>query len=133
MMMKIQTAEEFKRYAESDDDAEFSKIQWEASDSVWFSVLEKYPELSRSVAFNNTISMSVLDRLSESNDWMTRCDVAMKRRISRDIFERLSLDPESTVRRRIALNPKVPGDILARLAVDQDESVAEAAKERLGS
>ncbi|MDR6497304.1 hypothetical protein J2785_000446 [Burkholderia ambifaria] len=30
--MKIQTAEEFKGYAESDDDAEFSKAQWEASD-----------------------------------------------------------------------------------------------------
>lgn len=130
--MKINTAEEFKKYVESDDDVEFSKTQWEASDNVWFSVLEKCPELSRSVAFNNTIPMSVLDRLSESNDWMTRCDVAMKRRISREIFERLSLDPESAVRKRIALNPRVPGDILARLAVDQDESVAEAAKERLG-
>ena len=100
---------------------------------MWFSVLEKYPELSRSVAFNNAISMSVLDRLSASDDWMTRCDVAMKRRINRDIFERLSLDPESVVRRRIALNPKVPRDILVRLAGDQDESVAEVAKERLGS
>ncbi|WP_175815485.1 hypothetical protein [Burkholderia diffusa] len=132
-MMKIQTAEEFKRYAESDEDVEFSKAQWSASDDVWFSVLEKYPELSRSVAFNNTISMSVLDRLSVSDDWITRCDVAMKRRISRGIFERLSVDPESAVRKRIALNPKVPEDILARLANDADESVAEVAKERLGS
>lgn len=131
-MMKIKTAEEFKRYAESDEDAEFSKTQWPASDDVWFSVLEKYPELSRSVAFNNTISMGVLDRLSVSGDWVTRCDVAMKRRISRDIFEKLSMDPDSAVRKRIALNPKVPGDILARLANDVDESVAEAAKERLG-
>ncbi|QRR05245.1 hypothetical protein FPJ27_01950 [Burkholderia sp. MS455] len=131
--MKIQSVEEFKRYAESGDDEEFAKTQWEASDDLWFAVLEEYPELSRSVAFNNTISINVLERLSASNDWMTRCDVAMKRRISRSIFDRLSLDNEPAVRRRIALNPKVPRDILTRLATDEDESVAGAAKERLGS
>ncbi|QVN23350.1 MULTISPECIES: hypothetical protein [Burkholderia cepacia complex] len=127
----IHSADEFKRYAESDNEEEFAKIHDSASDDVWFEVLSKYPELSRQVAFNNTISMNVLERLSLSEDNEVRWDVATKRRISRPIFERLACDSDASVRHRIACNAKVPEDILARLASDDDEMVAEAAKKRL--
>lgn len=127
----IHSAEEFKRYVESDNEEEFLKSRDSASDDVWFDVLSKYPELSRQVAFNSTISMSVLEKLSESEDSEVRWDIATKRRISRPIFERLARDSDASVRHRIACNPKVPADILIQLALDEDELVAEAAKKRL--
>ncbi|WP_074171346.1 hypothetical protein [Caballeronia temeraria] len=127
----IHSAEEFKRYVESDDEDEFMKSREAAADNVWFDVLTKYPELSRQVAFNSTISLSVLERLSESEDSEVRWDVATKRRISRPIFERLAHNSDSSVRHRIACNPKVPADILLQLAADEDELVVEAARKRL--
>lgn len=127
----IHSAEEFKRYVESDNEDEFLESRGAASDNVWFDVLSKYPELSRQVAFNNSISVHVLERLSESSDSEVRWDVATKRRISRTTFERLAHDIDASVRHRIACNPKVPEDILVQLASDEDELVSEAAKKRL--
>ncbi|GFM68538.1 MULTISPECIES: hypothetical protein [Pseudomonas] len=127
----ITSAEEFKRYAESEDEIENEKINESASDEVWFDVLSKYPELSRVVTANASISLNVLERLSVSDDVDVRWDVAMKRRINRSIFERLASDKEVIVRHRIACNPKVPKDILIALASDEDEMIAEAARKRL--
>ncbi|MEH0869063.1 hypothetical protein [Serratia liquefaciens] len=127
----INSAEEFKRYVESDNEDEFLKSREAASDEVWFDVLSKYPELSRQVAFNSSISVHVLERLSESSDSEVRWDVAIKRRISRTTFERLAYDIDASVRHRIACNPKLPKDILARLSSDEDGLVSEAAKKRL--
>ncbi|WP_141685051.1 hypothetical protein [Burkholderia stabilis] len=129
--MKIKSADEFKVYAESENANEFAKVYEESTDEVWVEVLLKYPALSRLVAANNTNSMNVMNYLSRSGDWMTRCDVATKRRISREIFERLASDVHPGVRQAIACNPKVPEDILAGLVDDVDNLVAEAAKERL--
>ncbi|WP_153099845.1 hypothetical protein [Paraburkholderia hayleyella] len=127
----IHSAEEFKQYVESDNEDEFLKSREAASDDVWFDVLSKYPELSRQVAFNSSISVHVLERLSESRDSEVRWDVATKRRISRTTFERLAHDIDASIRHRIACNPKVPEDILVQLASDEDELVSEAAKKRL--
>jgi len=127
----INSAEEFKRYVESDNEDEFLKSREAASDEVWFDVLSKYPELSRQVAFNSSISAHVLERLSESSDSEVRWDVAIKRRISRTTFEHLAYDIDASVRHRIACNPKLPKDILARLSSDEDELVSAAAKKRL--
>jgi hypothetical protein len=130
--VKIKSADEFKVYAESEDECEFNKIYGEATDEVWVEILSKFPSLSRLVAANRTISLNILGHLSCSTDWMTRCDVATKRRIGRQIFERLASDAHPGVRQAIACNPKTPVDILAHLANDDDELVAEAAKGRLG-
>ncbi|WP_445659097.1 hypothetical protein [Achromobacter sp. NCFB-sbj8-Ac1-l] len=129
--MKIKSAEEFKKFSDSKSDIEMTR--WAAADEVWIAVLEKYPNLSRIVALNRTISLPILIRLSKSNDWLTRCDVAMKRRITPSMFHALSRDPEPAVRKRIALNPKAPLDVLQILADDQDKTVSDAAKERLES
>ncbi|WP_175814588.1 hypothetical protein [Burkholderia diffusa] len=129
----IHSADEFKRYSQSEDDDEFSKIYDLASDEVWLEVLSTYPELSRYVALNHTISIKILERLSMSENREVRWEVATKRRISRIIFERLARDEDSSVRQRIACNPKAPEDILTLLASDTDELVAEFAKERLRS
>lgn len=129
--MIINSAEEFKKYVESDDEDEYRKTQWNASEEVWLDVLNKYPEYSRTVAFNLSITMNVLEKLSESDDWKTRVDVAMKRRISHKIFEKLSKDIESVVRRKIAVNAKAPDYILEHLALDTDVAVSSIAKDRL--
>ncbi|WLG42750.1 hypothetical protein [Pseudomonas sp. FP1740] len=127
----IGSAEDFKRYIESEIETERAKGHDMASDEVWFDVLSKYPELSREVVANNTISIEVLERLSLTEDASVRWDVAMKRRINRATFERLACDQDVSVRHRIACNPKVPSDILAQLALDEDEMVSAAAKKRL--
>ncbi|WP_175746628.1 hypothetical protein [Burkholderia pyrrocinia] len=128
----IHDADEFKRYSQSDDDEEFSRIYDSAEDVIWLDILEKYPDLSFYVVQNHTISERILDQLSLSEDRGVRWEVATKRRISRIIFERLSRDADAGVRQRIACNPKVPDDILIFLSVDLDELVSEFAKERLG-
>jgi len=126
----IHSAEEYKTFAESDDENEFSKTSGTASEEVWMDVLLKYPNLARHVVFNNSTSIRVLERAIEVGDVWTRFDVAMKRRISRDIFDKLSNDPDATVRARIALNPKVPADILDKLCRDEDPLVSNAANEK---
>ncbi|WP_350616344.1 hypothetical protein [Pseudomonas sp. HY7a-MNA-CIBAN-0227] len=127
----INSAEEFKRYIQSDNEIERAKAEDIASDEVWFEVLSKYPELARQIVANNTISVEVLDRLSLTEDATVRWDIAMKRRINRPTFERLAFDRDTKVRHRIACNPKVPKDILAKLVTDKDEMVSAAAKKRL--
>jgi hypothetical protein len=47
--MKIKSAEEFKKFSDSEVDIE--KTRWAAADEVWIAVLEKYPNLSRIVYF----------------------------------------------------------------------------------
>jgi hypothetical protein len=126
----ISSAEEYKGFAASDDEHEFSKTLGTASEEVWMEILSKYPNLARHVAFNNSVSIEVLERAIEVGDVWTRFDIAMKRRISRKLFEKLSMDKDVSVRERIALNPKVPEDILSKLCMDEDFSVSEAAKER---
>lgn len=127
----ITSAEEFKRYIESENEEENVKALDSASDEVWFDILLKYPNLSRDVVFNHTISIEVLERLSLSDDTNVRWNIAMKRRINRVIFERLARDKNISVRHRIACNPKVPADILLMLSTDNDPIVAEAAKKRI--
>ena len=127
----ITSAEDFKRYVESENEDENAKAFDPAPDEVWFDVLLKYPELSRDVVFNHTISLKVLERLCLCEDMHVRWEIAIKRRLNRAIFEQLACDKSVIVRHRIACNPKVPEDILAQLAGDEDPIVSEAARKRL--
>lgn len=124
----ISSADDFKCYAESENEIENAKINEVATDEVWLEVISKYPELSRLVVANGSISTDVLEKLSLSDDVDVRWDVAMKRRINRRTFERLATDKSEMVRHRIACNPKTPKDLLALLATDEDNMIAEAAK-----
>ncbi|MDC6380958.1 hypothetical protein BW687_012335 [Pseudomonas graminis] len=130
--MMITSAEEFKRYVESEIEDENAKAFDPAPDDVWFDVLLKYPELSRDVVFNHTISVDVLERLCLCDDMHVRWEIAIKRRINRAIFEQLARDKSIIIRHRIACNPKAPEDILAQLAGDEDPIVSEAARKRIG-
>ena len=101
-------------------------------DEVWFDVLLKYPELSRDVVFNHTISVEVLERLCLCEDMHVRWKIARKRRINRAIFDQLARDKSIIVRHRIACNPKAPEDILAQLAGNEDPIVSAAATKIIG-
>lgn len=127
----ITSAEDFKRYAESENEDENAKAFNPAPDEVWFDVLLKYPELSRAVVFNHTISLKVLERLCLCEDMHVRWEIAIKRRLNRAIFEQLACDKSVIVRHRIACNPKAPEDILVQLSGDQDPIVSEAARKRV--
>ncbi len=108
----ISSADDFKCYAESKNKIENAKINEAATDEVWLEVVSKYPELSRLVVANGSISSDMLEKLSLSDDVDVRWDVAMKRRINRSTFERLATDKFVMVRHRIACNPKVPKNLL---------------------
>ncbi|MGY2442971.1 hypothetical protein [Pseudomonas sp. SDO52101_S400] len=129
--LMINSADDFKCYAESKNEIENARINEAATEEVWLEVVSKYPELSRLVVANGSISTDVLERLSLSDDVDVRWDVAMKRRINSSTFERLATDKSVVVRHRIACNPKVPEDLLILLAEDENEMIAEAAKKRL--
>ena len=127
----ISSAEEFKLCVESDNENERIKAYGSASEEVWIEILRKYPELSRKVAFNSTISVVILELLSQSDDEEVRWDIAMKRSLNRLTFERLANDNNPSVRHRIACNTKTPQDILAKLSLDEDKMISGAAKKRL--
>jgi hypothetical protein len=127
----ISNADEFKYYSESKNEIENAKINEVATEEVWLEVISRYPELSRLVVANGSISTDVIEKLSLSDDVDVRWDVAMKRRINRSTFERLATDKSVVVRHRIACNPKTPKDLLTLLATDKDDMIAEAAEKRL--
>lgn len=127
----ISSADEFKHYSESKNEIENAKTNEVATEEVWLDVISRYPELSRLVVANGSISTDVLEKLSLSDDVDVRWHVAMKRRINRSTFERLATDKSVMVRHRVACNPKTPRDLLNLLATDEDDLIAEAAKKRL--
>lgn len=124
----ITSAEEFIRLRDSDEKLEYDRSAMdEAPLSVWYEVIEKFPEYSRWVAHNKTVPLEVLERLAEADD-MTKQFVARKRKLSHSLFERLADDDSRTVRIAIAANRKAPMYILQKLLCDEDESVSSAAK-----
>lgn len=127
----ISSAEEFKRYVESNNEDERIKAHESAPEEIWIEILRKHPDLSRQVAFNSTIPLTILELLSQSDNVEVRWDIAMKKRINRPIFERLSNDTSPSVRHRIACNSKTPQELLVKLSLDEDEMVSEAAKKRM--
>lgn len=118
----ISSAEEFKRYVESDNEDKHIKAHESAPEEIWIEILRKHPDLSRQVAFNSTISLTILELLSQSGNVEVRWDTAMKKRLNRSIFERLSNDTSPSVRHRIAYNSKTPQELLVKLSPDEDKN-----------
>jgi hypothetical protein len=128
----ITSADEFKVLFESESEQDHARLRFdEATDEVWFTILQRYPDAINTVILNKTVPLSILRYLSNSTDPRIRWEVAMKRKLDIDLFGKLSRDPDETVRVRIAYNKKTPKSILERLAIDESDQVAVIAKERL--
>jgi hypothetical protein len=48
----IMSAEEYRSFAESDDEVESSKTSGTASEEVWMDILRKYPKLVQSLCID---------------------------------------------------------------------------------
>ncbi len=128
----ISSPEEYFSLFEHDDlDQRKRVLTDEASEAVWRSIVERYPEMTLSVVQNKTIPISILRWLAKDPDKYVRKEVSHKRKLDRALFEELSSDGASIVRQGIAWNNKTPKDILMRLAKDPDEDVRYAALTKL--
>ncbi|MFJ4346150.1 hypothetical protein [Pseudomonas sp. NPDC089401] len=128
----IESAEEFVRLRSSENKDEYDRSAFEeASLETWNKVIDEYPDYACWVAFNKSVPLEILERLSDSADDRTRTFVATKRKLSKELFDKMSRDKSSVVRGRIAVNKKTPMIILQRLLSDPSESVVEAARYNL--
>jgi hypothetical protein len=128
----IGSAEEFARLRGSDSPEEQSRAGTEeASADVWFSVIERFPELREWVAHNKTVPLEVLELLARDPSRSVRSTVAGKRKLSYELQLALAKDPDSSVRARLAWNAKCKTDVLHTLAADEEPFVREAATQRL--
>jgi hypothetical protein len=99
---------------------------------VWLEIINTHPESRRSVAWNKTIPVEVMEILARDLNWHIRCDIAAKRKTPPALLEQLSVDPEPLVRQTVASNPKAPETLLRQLLQDSEPLVRAAAASRLG-
>jgi len=128
----ITTPEEFLNLAHLDDDQSRQRLRSEtAAESVWESIVSKYPQLKRAVTLNKNLPENILRMLAKDPDPLIRTDIAMKRALPEDIFVLLTDDPDEVVRARIAWNKKTPRNLLLKLAADASQLVSEPAKKQI--
>ncbi len=129
----IGTAEEFVSLCLSDIPEMRRRAKTEeVPESVLLEVLDKHPDLTACVTWNNFVTLRILDMLSKSPEPGIRSWVAMKNKLSPELVERLSHDEYEAVRHSIACHRRTPEHVLLRLAKDPVRFVAEAAIKRLG-
>ncbi|MBV6290162.1 hypothetical protein [Pseudomonas aegrilactucae] len=125
----IDSAEKFIHLVDSATASDNSRAIIEsASDDIWRDVANKYPDYEIYILQNRTISLDVLQHLSESDNWKTRRNIAMKRRSGEKILSKLSYDEHPIVRQAVAANKKAPHEDLKRLCSDIDERVSRVAE-----
>ncbi len=105
----------------------------EASDAVWLSLLHDDVVVRTAVAFNRTLSFTVLRALAADLDPAVRTVIASRRRLPVDVFDLLARDVDEGVRIRLAWNRKAPGHVLEQLSRDPSELVADPARSQLSS
>ena len=120
----ITTAEEFVSLCLSDSPEIRRRAKLdEVPEDVLLEVLDKHPDLTDCVIWNNFVSMRILDMLSESPDSHTRFSVSMKNKLSPELIEKLSQDEHESVRHQIVCNRRTPEYILRRLAEELRQMV----------
>ena len=78
----------------------------------------------KNVASNPCASPGLLERLSTSDDFMVRLEVALNSNTGISVLEKLSRDSDVWVRSNVAKNRSTPSDILNRLvSFSEDEQV----------
>lgn len=128
----VNSVEEFLNILDSDEELGTNESRLcHAPDNVWRQIIIEHPELKRWVAWNKTISYTILEILSEDNDPEIRWWIASKTKISIGLLERFSKDSNSSIRERIVFNSFTPVHILKELSLDTDADIAENARRRL--
>jgi hypothetical protein len=130
--MMIESAEQFVFLRSSQDPELYQRAALEeATEEIWYEVIEKYPAMKTWVAHNKTVPVSILEILSRDTDPLVRSMVAMKRKVGAEILQRLAQDIDDSVRLHVAINAKTPRSILEELLQDAWPEVVEVATRRL--
>lgn len=131
----ISSPQEFLALLDSADspDAQRRLRNDEAPDSVWLSLLQCDVVVRRAIAFNRTLSVSVLRALAADSDAAVRVTIASRRKLPVDLFEVLARDVNESVRIRVAWNRRTPSQVLDQLSRDACELVSEPARSQLSS
>jgi hypothetical protein len=128
----IKSPEEFVQLRTSSDPSDHHRASQEAaSDTVWLEIIKSHPEMRPWVAQNKTISIEILDVLSQDPSAEVRSQVAMKRKLPERIQLLLATDPDDGVRSRLAYNDRATKRVLEILSRDAKSSIRERASERL--
>jgi hypothetical protein len=128
----ISSAEEFVRLSSSEIPEEYNLASWgSASDEVWLEMIQKFPDYTRWVAFNKSISLEIIRILATHPDDDVRWFIAAKRKSPPDVLWMLAKDQFDSVRQRVAYNAKTPKEILEFLLNDPWEDIRERVQKRL--
>jgi hypothetical protein len=128
----ISSAEEFVRLSSSEIPEEYNLASsGSASDEVWLEVIQKFPDYTRRVAFNKSISLEIIQILAVHPDDGVRSFIAAKRKSPPDVLWMLAKDQVDSVRHRVVNNAKTPKEILEFLLNDSWEDIRERAQKRL--
>jgi hypothetical protein len=132
MLMRIESADEFRRLRQSEDPAEYRRAaHGELSDATCREIIDRFPDMKFWVAHNKTVPLEILRVLSVDPEVRVRTAVAMKRKLDDRLFSLLSQDPHETVRHAVARNAKCPLSVLRVLTDDPSDLIREAASRRL--
>lgn len=117
----------------SSDDANIRRraVSEEASEEIWFELIENYPELRFAIALNKNLTAPVLDVLSRDTDLRVRYIVAKKRKVSAEILHRLAFDPEESIRMQVARHGNASKQTLEILRNDSWSEISRTAGARL--
>ena len=128
----IESISQFLKMLTSDDEkSQLALRSEEASEIVWWQILESHPEHVRTVSLNKTLPHAILSRLAIHPCANVRADIANRRSLPHELFLMLASDKDESVRARVAWNKKTPMKILKILASDLEEIVFEPARARL--
>jgi hypothetical protein len=128
----ISSAEEFVRLRSSEIPEEYKLASsGSTSDEVWLEVIQKFPDYTRWVAHNKSISLEIIRILATHPDDDVRWFIAAKRKSPPDVLWMLAKDQVDSVRKRVAYNAKTPKEILEFLLNDSWEDIRERARQRL--
>jgi hypothetical protein len=134
MSTTVNSADDYRFLVQGDTSLsarEIAKI--EASESVWFEVIARFPYLRVAVANNKTVPASILRHLARDSDEQVRSMIAMRRKTPPDVLAELAHDPGEGVRRIVAYNAATPDSVLETLSNDPWAGVYEQARHRLRS
>ena len=124
----IQSAEEFVVLRESNDDR---SVEDTATETVWFEIIDRFPEMRFWVAHNRTIPYRVMQRLIADPDPRVRTRVSMKRKLPVEFIPLLARDSNSGIRLGMVRRRDTPREVLEELTHDTWSEIARIARERL--
>ena len=128
--MKIESAEHFIKLRESQEPEEYRLATWgEATERIWFEIIDRHPAMRRWVAQNKTISPKILATLAADPDVRVRYAVLATMDLNEAVLRVLANDSDASIRRGVISHAQLPLEVLKQLCEDPDEDVAGDAAE----